>query len=70
MKNTGKVEIFIPKTSKGDCERYIAVNGRRTLVKTGVPVFVAPEIAEVYGNSQKQRERADEKIRSFSTDGI
>lgn len=70
MKGKKKVEIFIPKTSKGDNERFIAVNGRRVLVKTGTPVEVAPEIAEVFFNSQRQRADADAKIRSFSSDGI
>lgn len=68
MKKTQKEVIIIPKRSKGDNERYIACNGRRVLIKTGVPVEVSKEIAEVWHNSVKQREDAEEKIRGFSSD--
>ena len=69
-KPTNKKEtIFIPKRSKGENERYIACNGRRLLIKCGVSVEVPPEIAEVWHNSERQREAAEERIRGFTGEG-
>ena len=70
MKKTKKEVIIIPKRSKGDNERYLACNGRRVLIKTGVPVEVSSEIAEGWRNSEAQREMAEEKIRGFSSDAV
>ena len=70
MKKTKKEVIIIPKRSKGDNERYLACNGRRVLIKTVVPVEVSSEIAEVWRNSEMQREMAEEKIRGFSSDAV
>lgn len=47
------VPIFIPKTSRGDTERFIAVNGERILVQTGKTVELPERFAEVIKNSQK-----------------
>jgi len=46
-----KVKIMIPKSGKGDDARFLAVNGKRILVKTGEPVMVEEKFAEVYYNS-------------------
>lgn len=62
MKKVSKVTIRIPKRGRGDDERFIACNGRRVLVKTGVDVEVDPEIAEVYFNSEAQRSESERRI--------
>ena len=61
-KTVEKVKIYIPKRNKNDTERFIACNGRRVMVQTGREVEVAPEIAEVYENSVRQREAAEMRI--------
>lgn len=53
------VDLFIPKTSKSDTARYLAVNGERILVKTNETVKVKRKFAEVYMNSAKQKAEAD-----------
>ena len=63
-----KVPVFIPKEGKGDDERFIAVNGRRLLVKTGMTVFLPPEFAEVIANSQAQAVAADAYIESVTSE--
>jgi len=62
MKKPVKVTIRIPKRCKGDDERFIACNGKRVLVKTGVDVEVDPDIAEVYYNSASQRDDGESRI--------
>lgn len=47
-----KVTVIIPKQSRTDTERYIAVNGERILVKTGIPVEVPERFADVINNSE------------------
>ncbi len=66
-KPTEKVKIYIPKRNKNDTERFIACNGKRVMIKTGVAVEVAPEIAEVYENSVRQREEAEKRISGMVT---
>ena len=51
-------EIFIIPESKGDTERYIAVNGERILVQTGKRVMVEKKFAEIIRNSQAQEAEA------------
>lgn len=45
------VSVFIPKESRNDTERFIAVNGERILVQTGKNVEVPERFAEVIENS-------------------
>ncbi len=57
-KNTDKtseklVSVFIPKQSRNDTERFIAVNGERILVQTGKTVEIPERFAEVIRNSEK-----------------
>ena len=47
------VSVFIPKQSRNDTERFIAVNGERILVQTGRTVEVPERFAEVIRNSEK-----------------
>lgn len=57
MANTTKkteklVSVFIPKQSRNDTERFIAVNGERILVQTGKTVEIPERFAEVIRNSE------------------
>ncbi len=54
MANTKEklVSVFIPKTSRNDTERFIAVNGERILVQTGKTVEIPERFAEVIKNSE------------------
>lgn len=47
------VSVFIPKQSRNDTERFIAVNGERILVQTGKTVEIPERFAEVLANSEK-----------------
>lgn len=47
------VSVFIPKQSRNDTERFIAVNGERILVQTGKTVEIPERFAEVIRNSEK-----------------
>lgn len=52
-KDTEKlVSVFIPKQSRNDTERFIAVNGERILVQTGKTVEIPERFAEVIRNSE------------------
>lgn len=53
LKNEKLVSVFIPKTSRNDTERFIAVNGERILVQTGKTVEIPERFAEVVANSEK-----------------
>ncbi len=47
------VSVFIPKQSRNDTERFIAVNGERILVQTGKTVEIPERFAEVLRNSER-----------------
>ena len=47
------VSVFIPKQSRNDTERFIAVNGERILVQTGKNVEIPERFAEVLRNSER-----------------
>ena len=51
LKNEELVSVFIPRTSRNDTERFIAVNGERILIQTGKTVAVPRRFAEVIKNS-------------------
>lgn len=51
--NEKLVSVFIPKQSRNDTERFIAVNGERILVQTGKTVEIPERFAEVLRNSEK-----------------
>ncbi len=53
LKNEKLVSVFIPKQSRNDTERFIAVNGERILVQTGKTVEIPERFAEVLENSEK-----------------
>lgn len=52
------VSIFIPKQSRNDNQRFIAVNGERILVQTGKTVEVPERFAEVIKNSEEMAAEA------------
>ena len=56
------VELFIPKKSRDDTERFLAVNGENVMVQTGVTVKVKRKFKEVYDNSVAQEAAAEEFI--------
>lgn len=60
--NKGYKTVFIPKNGRNDNERYVAVNGKRILVRTGEPVSIPSEFAEVVENSLKMARVCDEYI--------
>lgn len=61
MKN-GKRMVFIPKRGRNDNERYVAVNGKRMLIRCGESVTVPHEFAEIIEQSQKQDSVSDAYI--------
>ncbi len=52
IKKEKLVSVFIPKESRNDTERFIAVNGERILVQTGKTVEIPERFAEVIKNSE------------------
>ena len=52
------VAVFIPKTSRNDNERFVAVNGERILIQTGKTVEVPRRFAEVIKNSESMAAEA------------
>lgn len=46
-----KVTIFIPKKNRADVSRFVSVNGRTALIRTGETVEVPLEFAEVIEQS-------------------
>lgn len=54
--------VFIAKLGRNDSERYIAVNGKRMLVRTGEAVELPIEFAEVIENSQRMDAQSDDYI--------
>lgn len=61
--------VFIPKESKHDDALYIAVNGRRMLVKKGEPVTLPKAFAAVVKASFAARTQAERYIDSVSAEG-
>ena len=54
--------VFIPKKGRNDNERYVAINGKRILVRTGTAVQVPAHFAEVIEQSQRMDRFSDEYI--------
>ena len=54
--------VYIEKRGRNDNERYVAVNGRRMIVKCGTHVEVPAEFAEVIEHSTLQDKLSDEFI--------
>lgn len=56
--------VFIPKLHKNDDALFVAVNGKRMLIKKGETVQVPREFYEVIENSRRQTEEAEQFILS------
>ena len=57
-----KIPVFIPKTDKGDTDRYICVNGHTAQVQTGKTVQMSPSMAWIVKNSLRSSEEAEKYI--------
>lgn len=62
MKKSKKLTVFIPRLHKNDDALFVAVNGKRMLIKKGEPVEVPPEFYEVIKNSERQAASAESFI--------
>lgn len=62
------VSVYIPKEGRNDDSLYIAVNGRRMLVKKGVPLMLPKMFADVVKNSQRQDAAAQKYIEENAKD--
>ena len=56
--------VFIPKLHKNDDSLFVAVNGKRMLIRKGETVQVPREYYEVIENSRKQSLEAEQYILS------
>ncbi len=54
--------VFIPKRNRNDNERYVALNGRRMIIRCGEPVEVPSEFAMVIEQSLETERLSDEYI--------
>ena len=61
--------VFIPRESKHDDAQYIAVNGRRMLVKKGEPVALPKPFAEVVKAMFEAKAQAEKYIDAVSAEG-
>ncbi len=60
------VPVFIPKTDKNDDALFVAVNGRRMLIRKGEVVEVPPAFAEVIAHSVQAGKQAEQFISSVA----
>ena len=63
-----EIEIFVPRRYKGDNQRAVHINGKRYLVKVGVPVKVPKCVAEVLNRSINQREAYNAMIEKLEAE--
>ncbi len=61
--------VFIPKRGRNDSERYVAVNGRRMIIKCGESVEVPAEFAAVIEQSLENERVSDEYISENRREG-
>ena len=61
--------VFIPRESKHDDALFVAVNGRRMLVRKGEAVALPLPFAAVVRHSQEMNRRADSYIDAVSREG-
>lgn len=50
--------VYIPKISRNDDALFVAVNGKRILVRKGESIELPSHFAEVIKNSEKATEKA------------
>ena len=58
--------VFIPKVNKNDDALFVALNGKRVLVKKGEAVELPEAFAEVIENSLKAQSEAESFIEVMS----
>ncbi len=58
--------VFIPKLNKNDDSLFVALNGKRILVKKGEPVELPMMFAEVIENSVRAQTEAESFIDAVS----
>lgn len=58
--------VFIPKLNKNDDSLFVALNGKRILVKKGEPVELPTMFAEVIENSVRAQTEAESFIDAVS----
>ncbi len=58
--------VFVPKLSKNDDSLFVAVNGRRILVKKGETVELPVAFAEVIENSRNAQDEAESYIAAMA----
>ncbi len=63
-KSVNVYPVFIPKLNKNDDALFVAVNGKRMLIKKGETVQVPREFYEVIENSRRQSLEAEQFILS------
>ncbi|MBE6812167.1 MAG: hypothetical protein E7523_04720 [Ruminococcaceae bacterium] len=62
------VPVFIPRTDKNDDAQFVAVNGRRMLIRKGETVDVPPAFAEVIAHSVQAGMEAERFINAVSNE--
>lgn len=68
MKKTDRYTVFIPRLHKNDDALFVAVNGKRMLIRKGEAVDVPREFYEVIANSERQTALSEQFILSRSRD--
>lgn len=58
IKEKNTETVYIPKISRNDDALFVAVNGKRILVRKGESVELPLHFAEVIRNSEKATEKA------------
>ena len=64
MEKKNTKAVFIPKRGRNDNFRYVAINGKRMLIKCGEVVEVPADFAAVIEQGQKQDAESDDYIAS------
>ena len=64
MEKTNTKKVYIPKRGRNDNFRYVAINGKRMLIKCGELVDVPADFAAVIEQGQKQDAASDSYIAS------
>ena len=66
MKKSTTLTVFIPRLHKNDDSLFVAVNGKRMLIRKGESVEVPAEFYEVIRNSERQAQLSDDFIQARS----
>lgn len=69
IKDNNMKAVFIPKLNKNDDSLFVAVNGKRILVKKGETVMLPAAFAEVVENSLSMARQAEKFIESVCSEG-